>query len=73
MKKPKYVYVQETNSIGVVIDSGKDNAGEWYRTDSDGVREASELLFLKTKKDVKDCINQLGANIAPSTKNLIGI
>ena len=69
----KAVYVQSTNTIGAIIDKGHDNSGEWFRTDSDGIRDASELLFLKTKKDIKECVRQLNAHISPSTKKLIGI
>lgn len=37
MSRPKYVYVQTTNNIGVILDEGTDNMGNWYRTDCDGV------------------------------------
>jgi len=73
MKNAKYVYVQTTNSIGVILDEGRDYAGDWYRTDCDGVREAGELLFLYTKEDVRRCAKQLNAHVAPSTRKLIGI
>lgn len=73
MENAKYVYVQTTNSIGVVLDKGSDNMGDWYRTDCDGVRDPMELLFLHTKTDVKKCAKQLNANISPSTRKLIGI
>lgn len=74
MKKAKYAYVSKFNSIGVIIDRGTDSNGEeWFRTDSDGVRYSSELLFLYTKRDVIRCAKQLNARIAPSTKKLIGI
>ena len=71
--KAKYVYVQSTNCIGILIDEGTDQYGKWYRTDCDGVRDPNELLFLYTKTDVKRCIKQLKASIAPSTRKLIGI
>lgn len=71
--KRKVVYVQTTKSIGVVIDEGQDAQGKWYRTDCDGVRDEGELLFLKGKEAVRECIDQLKATIAPSTKQLIGI
>lgn len=73
MKNPIAVYVRPTNSIGVIIDRGEDSQGKWYRTDSCGVRDNEELLFLHTKKDVRDCKKQLKANLAPSTKKLIGL
>ena len=73
METAKYVYVQATNSIGVILDKGTDNFGDWYRTDCDGVREPMELLFLHTKDDVKRCKKQLNAHIAPSTRKMIGI
>ncbi len=73
MKQAKYVYVQTTNNIGIILDKGHDNMGDWYRTDCDGVRDSWELLFLHTKAEVKRCAKQLNANIAPSTKKLIGI
>lgn len=72
-KIAKYVYVITTNSIGIILDKGIDNMGDWYRTDCDGVRDPMELLFLHTKNDVKRCAKQLNATIAPSTKKLIGI
>lgn len=68
MKNPIAVYVMSLNTIGVIIDKGKDEFGTWYRTDSDGIREVDDLLFLYTKTDVKKCIKQLKAIIAPSTK-----
>ena len=73
MKKVIAVYVMETNSIGVIIDQGEDNQGKYYRTDCDGIRDPNDLLFLHTKNDVKECLRQLKANIAPSTKTSIGI
>lgn len=73
MKEPIAVYVTTTNSIGVIVGKGWDTHGEWYRTDCDGVRDSWELLFLYTKTDVKKCKKQLKANIAPSTKKLLGL
>lgn len=73
MKKPIAVYVVTTNNIGVIIEEGKDEMGEWYRTDCDGVRDPHELLFLYNKKEIKKCKRQLKANIAPSTKELLGL
>lgn len=70
---PKYAYVMCSNSIGVIIDMGVDEFGQWFRTDSDGVRSSEELLFLYSKRDVVRCAMQLKANISPSTKKIIGI
>ena len=70
---PLAVHISETNSIGVIIDIGKDSAGTWYRTDADGVRDPEELLFLHSKTDVEKCIKQLKANIAPSTKKSLNL
>ena len=72
-KEAKYVYVMTTQSIGVILDKGVDSTGHWYRTDCDGVRDSSDLLFLHTKEDVRRCKRQLKAHISPSTKALIGI
>ena len=69
----KAVYVMSSGNIGVILDSGKDQFGAWYRTDSDGVRDSDELLFLDNKKEVKRCQKQLNANIAPSTRKLLGL
>ena len=69
----KYAYVKEFNNIAIITDSGKEGCWQWYRTDSDGVREAQELVFLRTKRDVKRCLKQMNANIYPSTKQLIGL
>ena len=73
MDDAKYVYVQTTNSIGVVLDKGTDSMGNWYRTDCDGIRDPMELLFLHSKRDVRRCAKQLNANMAPSTRKLIGL
>lgn len=78
MNKPKlntakYVHVNATNSIGVIIDKGIDSSGPWYRTDCDGIREPIELLFLRNKTQVLKCAKQLNAHIADSTKKLIGL
>lgn len=71
--KPIAVYVGTTNNIGVILEEGLDNQGKWYRTDCDGVRDTSELLFLFSKTDIRKCKKQLNANIAPSTKKLLGL
>ena len=73
MENANYVYVLTTNNIGIILDKGTDNAGDWYRTDCDGVREPTELIFLNSKSEVKKCAKQLNAHIAPSTSKLIGI
>jgi hypothetical protein len=69
--KTKVVYIMTTKAIGFILDSGKDSAGVWYRTDADGVRDPDELLWLYSKKDVKRCKKQMNATIAPSTSVLI--
>ena len=70
-KKPIAAYYD--NYIGAIIDSGKDEFGQWFRLDSDGIRESHELIFLFTKTDIKNCQKQLNANISPSTKILLNI
>ena len=72
-KKPIAAYVSALNTIGAIIECGEDNNGKWYRTDSDGIRESSELIMLFTKKDIKDCKKQLNVKIAPSTKKLLNL
>lgn len=69
----KYAYIRKSNSIGVILDKGEDESGYWYRTDSDGICELSEMLFLFTKEEVRNCRKQMKAHIAPSTKQLIGL
>ena len=71
--KAKIVYVMETNSIGVVIDEGMDYWDNWYRTDCDGIRYADQILFLKDVTEVRECMSQLSAKIAPSTSKEIGL
>lgn len=68
----KIVYVMPTNSIGVVLDEGKEHGLTWYRTDCDGVRDEHELLFLGNLDAVKAAM-EAGAMIAPSTKQMIGL
>ena len=70
-KKPIADYYN--GSIGAIIDSGIDNFGKWFRLDSDGMSDSFELIFLHTKKDIKDCKKQLNAKISPSTKKLLKI
>lgn len=72
-KVPIAVFVSSTNTIGIILDEGQDNFGKWYRTDCDGVRDISELLFLYSKKDIRQCKKQLNAHIAPTTKKLLGL
>jgi len=71
--KQQIVLVIPTNTIGVVIDKGLNpNGSIWYRTDCDGVREKHELVFLFHASSIESAIDA-GAQIAPSTKDLIGI
>lgn len=73
-KSAKYVYVKPTNTIGIIIDSGSDKKwGDWFRTDCDGTRDSSELIFLHTKKHIKEFIKKYDAFIHPSTAKEIGI
>lgn len=66
MEEFRVAYIKENKSIGVIIDEGCD-VSKWYRTDSDGVRESHELIFLRDKPTIDYFIKD-GANIAPSTK-----
>lgn len=71
--KQQIVLVIPTNTIGVIIDEGVNpNGSKWYRTDCDGVREESELAFIYDSAVAQMAIS-MGAQIAPSTKDLIGI
>lgn len=61
------VYVPKFQTIGMVIDKGTDpNGSKWYRTDSDGIRESQELIWLRDRNTLDFFINK-GAVIAPST------
>lgn len=70
MNNKDVVHVTSLNEIGVIIDSGTDGWGTWYRTDSSGVREVSELTTVKSKEEVTELVNK-GAKLAPSTNKMI--
>jgi len=70
--KPQIVLVIPFNTIGVVIEEGTNpNGSNWYKTESDGIREEWELAFFKDVEAANQCILLLKSRVAPSTKELI--
>lgn len=65
------VYVEPTNSIGIIIDKINENNENCYRTDSDGIRYQNELVLLDNIKEVNQCVIDNSPFFAPSTQKMV--